>query len=129
MVNFILGPREHHMVKSPSDYEAAQIKFIEKRQEAGARYTIHTVDTQMLARVDHNSWIIDCECGAGNAVDPTWPAAHCFGCGAVHRNITWPVNRERLEEILLLRVDVTKRNWQPGETEEDLLRENSELGV
>jgi len=129
MINFILGPREHHMVRTPDEYQQAQAKFIAQRQEKGARYEIHQVDTPVNARVDHNTWVVDCECGAGNAVDPTWPAAYCFGCGAIHNNVVWPLNRERIEEILLQRVDVTKRNWRIGESEEDLTRENFELGV
>jgi len=127
MVNFILGPREHHMVKSPDEYRAAQMKFITARQAQGARYEVHMVDTPVSARVDHNSWVIDCECGAGNAVDPLWPNAHCFGCGAIHTNIVWPINREQIEVILLQRVDVTKRNWHTGETEDDLRAENELL--
>lgn len=129
MVNFILGPREHHLVKTPQEYLEAQAVFIRRRQEAGARYEVHEVLLPLSARIDHNTWVVDCECGAGNAVDPEWPIACCFGCGAIHRGIVFPPNRSFIEELLLKRPDVTHRNWRPGESLDALKQENVTLGI
>ena len=32
------------------------------------------------ARVDHNRWIADCECGGAEYVDPDEPIFFCFSC-------------------------------------------------
>jgi len=129
MVNFIMGPQEHHAVKSPEEYRAKQKATIEAKQAQGARYEIHIVGTPASCRIDQNSWIIDCECAAGNAVTPTWPEACCFGCGAIHTMLMWPPDREKIEGMLLKRPNPAHRNWRPGETLESLAAENRSIGA
>lgn len=124
MVPFILGPREHHGVTSASEYEQAQRNAIARLKASGARFDVHDVATPLVAFVSANNWVVDCECGAGNAVDPTWGVACCFACGAVHRSIVFPGDRVEVEAVLLDRTNPQQRHWVPGESPAQLREEN-----
>ena len=58
-------------------------------------------------------------------------ADEVFRCG--HCNLTcvvrWPEEKYAIERILAARPVPSTRNWQPGETLDGLLRENSEHGL
>jgi hypothetical protein len=131
MVPFFFGPREHHAVATPAEYAARHAEFIRGKAVRGSRVTVHESPAPVTARIDCGSWLIDCECGAGNAVDPDWPAAHCFGCGAVHRNVTFPPPELRvgIEVALLERQLPRARSWTPGETVAHLNRETAHLKI
>ena len=45
------------------------------------------------------------------------------GCG-LRCSVEWPANIADIEALVLARPIVTTRNWHPGETVHDLLREN-----
>jgi hypothetical protein len=45
------------------------------------------------------------------------------------RPVTLPSDVEAIEGALVVRPDRSTRNWQPGETVDDLLRENREHGI
>lgn len=132
MVPFLYTPREHHQVRTPAEYEARHAQHLAKHLAHGGRARVHASSRVLTARVDCNTWLVDCECGAGNAVDPDWPpVAHCFGCGAVHRTVIFPepVLRHAIERVLLCRVDPRLRSWRHGETVADLLFENVTLSA
>src|ERR1051326_1440874 len=129
MVPFLYGPREHHGAQTPAEYARRHAQHMHEKGTRGHRSQVHDSPVALVARIDHNTWLVDCECGAGNAVDPDWPVAHCFGCGAVHRQIRVPPIelRQLIEAPLLRRVQPHLRSWTPGETVEQLERETEAL--
>lgn len=95
----------------------------------------------MIARVNHGLWIASCECGARGAPSPgcvVWlsiPLGWCVRCGNQATGRGWrpialppPDMREEIERLLELRAEVGDRNWSPGESIEDLIREQLEHG-
>jgi hypothetical protein len=126
MVPFLLTPREHHNVQTVAEYRARHAAFLGERRQRGARYAVHEVDTPIAARIDAGTWLIDCDCGAGNATDPEWGLACCFGCGAVHTRVEFPTpdTRSAIEALLIARPRTIDRAWRPGEAIVDLVQEN-----
>lgn len=110
-------------------YRRRHEQAIAKKRNAGMRVAVHVSKVPVKARIDAGSWIIDCECGAGNAVDPEDKEARCFGCGAVHLDVEFPDPKgvETIERLLLARPQQNLRGWRPGETANDLHRENRAL--
>jgi hypothetical protein len=128
--------------KRDANYERFVVKVM-----TGQR-TSHLISTALgdvdntappvLARINHNLWIADCECAGAEAVDPGQPEQgfFCFSCyniihGGLPRRVVYPKDavRAKLEQRLLLRPDVLTRNWVPTETVEDLERENVAHGL
>jgi hypothetical protein len=96
----------------------------------------------LVAEVNHGIWIAPCSCGARNLPAPgcvvflALPLGWCIRCqnrawGGGWRRIVVPPEDERaaIEAALLVRPDPMTRNWLPGETVADLLRENDEHDV
>ena len=52
----------------------------------------------------------------------------CGSCGQKSR-VLWPDDREGIESVLSHRPIPESRNWLPGETVDDLKRENIEHGL
>jgi hypothetical protein len=131
MYETILGPREHHQVRSADAYRKAHAAAIAKQRRQGARLVVHVDTAPRLARIDFGSWLVDCSCGAGNATDPEWGIALCFGCGAAHTTIVFPdpAIRLNIEAEMLKREGLRNRFWLPGETVEQLRTENAARGV
>lgn len=127
----ILGPREHHLVRDLAGYRRAHAAAIAKKRARGMRVAVHVSKVPLAARVDGGTWLVDCECGAGNAVDPEDRVALCFGCGAVHEGVEVPdpAGIKTIEKLLLARPTQKLRGWRPGETANDLLAENRILKV
>ena len=129
MVPFILTPREHHGVRTQEAYLTKHATFIAEAQRGGARYEVHDSPVVVAARVSGNQWVIDCECGAGNSVDPVWNLACCFGCGAIHRTVVVPPDWLEITRVLLDRIRPATRHWDPRESVEDLIAENVGVGL
>lgn len=125
----ILGPREHHNVADLASYRRAHAQAILRKRTLGQRVQVHASKAPVQARVDAGTWLIDCECGSGNAVDPEDKVALCFACGAVHENVEFPDDVKGIERLLLARPAQWRRGWRPGESSRDLLRENRALKV
>jgi hypothetical protein len=92
----------------------------------------------VLAYVNHNRWMADCECGGAAVVDPENPdrGFFCFGCyNIIHtglpRRVVYPDAEVRcgVERALLLRPDPAVRNWLPGEAVVNLELENIAHGI
>ena len=86
------------------------------------------------AYVDGGNWFVKCECGGCEFVDPKDLVTICCGCwhsgdGHRFRRVVLPENRAAIEAALLRRPDPVTRGWNPGQTVEDLERENHEHGV
>lgn len=129
MLRFIQTSREMHGVKNDTEYARLHATKIAALRRRGMRYEVHESDVVPTAYVNENRWVIDCECGAGNAVDMEAGVAYCFGCGAIHRSIVLPepTQLKAAEQLLLKRPDVVTRNWDPRkESVEDLQKENEE---
>lgn len=95
----------------------------------------------LVARVNHGTWIASCECGARGVPTPGCVVftgtllGWCLRCrngatGRGWRPILVPVEaiRHQIEAVLLCRPNVDDRNWEPGETIDDLLAQNREHG-
>lgn len=130
MVPYLYTPREHHNVRTAQEYRAVHQAFIANRRFLGSRATVHDSPIPMVARVDASTWLIDCECGAGNATDPDWGVACCFGCGAIHETIAFPdlETADLIETVLLARLNPMIRYWQ-GETIAALAAKNLDLNA
>lgn len=127
MVPFIVTAREQHAVKTPQEYLGKHAAAIARLQKAGMRYAVHHSPGIPLARIFAGQWVIDCECRAGNATDPRWGFACCFGCGAIHRQIIFPADWEAIERALIERTQPAHRHWLPGEPIENLMKENADV--
>lgn len=125
MVPFILCAREEHAVASVVAYRRKHASAIGEKAALGMRFEVHAVAAPTTARINHGRWIIDCDCGAGNATDPRWGIACCFGCGAVHEHVIFPADWEALEAALVGRPHPRTRNWATGETIEALRDETA----
>lgn len=124
--------RDQHQVRSEKELRQAHAKFIAKRIARGARgIRLHDSPAPKVAQVNHGVWVFDCDCGSGVSPDPEFSAACCFGCGAVHTNVVFPNEEDRLnvEHVLLARPKTSNRNWDPDESLIDLLVTNAEHGV
>jgi hypothetical protein len=81
-------------------------------------------------------WVVRCPfCPGAQLADPERTTRFlCVDClneavGGQWVAVEWPPEPEDIEEVLEVRPDPDTQNWLPGETVEDLLRENSERGV
>lgn len=131
MVPFLYTARDHHSVRTAEEYRLAQMAWLARRAAAGGRAVVHDSPGALAARIDANTWLVDCECGAGNATDPAWGVAYCFGCGAVHRTIVFPDPsvRAAIEATLIARATPFDRSWRPGEPVAALAEENRSIGA
>ncbi|MDP3717086.1 MAG: hypothetical protein Q8T13_04870 [Acidobacteriota bacterium] len=129
----IRGASRLHNVKTPEELAAKHEAEIRARADLGLLDVAipFVASTLVHARVDGGEWLIDCECGAGNAVEPGWPEARCFACGAVHTVVAIPDEETRLniEHVLSCRPLARNRWWRHGEDLVGLAIENAEHGV
>jgi hypothetical protein len=124
--------RDQHRVKDESGLKAKQAAFVAKQIAGGMRsIRIHESAEPKAAKINHGVWLLECDCGAGVAVDPSFSAGYCFGCGAIHTRVEWPAPEDRLniEHVILARPKTVNRNWDPDETLIDVLVTNVDHGV
>jgi len=94
-------------------------------------FLIHRTKQRVAARAYNSMWIVDCAyCPNADRVHRFQPAFECGYCG-VAGDIIWPDKTMvySIERLLLMRPLPLNRNWMPGETLTDLVRENAEHGV
>jgi hypothetical protein len=83
------------------------------------------------AEANWGRWIAPCPapyCHNAMQIDQNQQIFRCLGpdsCG-LETQIQWPPDPDGIELLLGVRPDFITRNWKPGETLEDLLRENTE---
>lgn len=88
----------------------------------------------LLARVNHNKWIVDCpDCGGAEFV---WPellmmCANCWNGAVGHkwRRVRMPAERAEIEAVLTARPVPATRNWEITETVAQLQEENTQKGL
>lgn len=83
----------------------------------------------LLAEVNHGRWIVKCECGGAEKMweEGVFMCQSCYNATHKHqyRKAIFPQSRKAIEAILSKR-PLPNRNWQSGETLEQLKRENEE---
>lgn len=81
------------------------------------------------AHINHGNWLVRCPCGGYEYVwEEGW--VFCFSCannyiGHKFRKTTFPSIRAEIEGIMKVR-PLHNRNWNLGETLDDLRKENEE---
>lgn len=102
-------------VRTPQEYRAKQMKVLKEVRKLGVVAAEIVIDTPVVARIEHNRWLLDCQCGSGVAVTPGWSEARCLGlgCGRVYTNIQIPSDIEEIERELKARPNHIDRNWNP----------------
>lgn len=81
---------------------------------------------RITARVNHGRWVADCPyCRRAMAPSRVWQVGCCFACGARFEGdaVVFPPNADAIEQALLLRLE-QQRNWEPGKTLNEILKEN-----
>lgn len=88
----------------------------------------------VYARHNWGRWIADCPaCPSAVALSPGMDTAVCWDCGEKVDPILWPADPDGIETLLSMRPAFVKddngswicpRNWEPGETLNDLLADN-----
>lgn len=107
------------------------------RPELGPLPPLDNVSGTIMAQVNHGRWVIPCPaCNAAQMCSRQYPYYLCDNCGSPDNNGQWrhvvyPDERDEIEAVLLDRVALhpelaPTRNWTPGETVDDLRRENAE---
>src|SRR5215216_7307862 len=93
-------------------------------------FLVHAAPQQAFVRAYNSMWIADCACKNAVRLDRFQPAFECDYCGQFYE-LVWPAENTvySIERLLLMRPLPYTRNWCPGETVHDLMRENSEHGV
>ena len=97
----------------------------------------------LKARINHGRWIVDCP--ICNSAEYVFEGKHlllcqnCMNDGTdLFREVTLPANIDKIEAILNKRQakeyiagrpNYPNRNWEPGQTLDDLEKENKENGV
>lgn len=92
---------------------------------------IHTSVARVPVRANWGRWVLDCyRCPSATWVEPGTDLVCCYDCGTPAEAV-WPSEEMiyGVERLLLMRPDVTTRNWEPGESLHDLLEENVQHGI
>jgi len=91
---------------------------------------------RLLAHVNHGRWVVHCPtpgCGGAELAreDGLFFCCECRNAevGGDYRTVAFPGEREEIERVLKLRPAPATRNWQPGETLDDLKAENLAHGA
>lgn len=89
-----------------------------------------------FAIVNHGRWIVPCPntpCRNAIMASEADPFFACDNCGVGWFKIIFPVNKERIEALLLKRPMLgglpVHRNWILSETPEDLQAQNKQRGI
>jgi len=81
------------------------------------------------ARVNEGRWIADCpDCSGAELVMLGEPFVCKSKNHGVRYDVEWPTDKDEIEAALAVRKTVN-RHWSPGESVEDLQRENREHGI
>lgn len=89
------------------------------------------VSVRTKAYANWGRWVAGCSrCPSALDLAPLTPVLQCWECGT-RTEVEWPSEEMvyGIERLLLMRPDVTKQNWTPGETLVDLVTENGMHGI
>jgi hypothetical protein len=88
----------------------------------------------LAAHINCGRWVTPCECGGGIWSQPGWAFAACVDCGRSWESVLFPSHDDLVafDAVLSLRpsTGVGRRwySWIPGQTVEDIERENLRHG-
>lgn len=108
-------------ITSPEAYLAWQLMQIQVNGSVVQRWRANVT---LEAFIQHGRWMTTCQCRVGMLTSPAIPIACCSWCGAVYHDVTFPADREQIEQALLDRPHRESQSWKPPETLADLLLEN-----
>lgn len=77
-------------------------------------------------------WVVHCSgafCFNAMQVYPGQTFVTCTDCETTLGPLVWPADPDGVETLLLMRPDMRTRNWNPGETLQDLISENIVHGI
>lgn len=80
------------------------------------------------AYVNHGRWVARCPtegCGSSLVVSPADPRLLCPTCWKGYYPVDFPDDVDAIEAALGERPGELNRNWEPGETVQDLIAENA----
>lgn len=129
--SIITGPLHAHGARSPEEYLLMQARHVDQLRRAYPQHGWRepwTYVGEVVAWISGGRWVITCECGNAPSASVDWNLAACFECGAIYRDVKFPDDRERLEQLLLARPNRQNRHWLPRETAADLADENRRHG-
>jgi hypothetical protein len=95
---------------------------------------IHPDRPVVAARVNHGRWIVQCwVCESARSLRSLrfgTPRFDCWDCG-LEAEVLWPSEemRQGIQRLLMMRPYPKHRSWEPGETLNDLMRENADNGL
>lgn len=128
----ILTANEQFIVRKMGGYRAFIDKLVRDRWQARVNWS--DVQGEVAAEIVRSSWRVSCPlCAGASVIEPDEPF-FCVDCMMQANDfkpmlVVWPDKRSEIETLLLRRSDPQRRNWLPGETVGDLLKENSEHGI
>ncbi len=82
----------------------------------------------MIAYLNHGRWVVDCpdpDCAGASIAGDLFVCENCKRVAPVE----WPEYKTLIDATTSLRPVPETRNWQPGETIDDLRRENAAHGL
>lgn len=128
------------MTTQPADLREYLLNFYPNAPIPPLTHVVRTA-RPMVARINHGIWIASCDCGVPGVPSPgcvVWmdvPLGFCVRClnrgwGGGWRPIILPglLVREGIEEVLDFRPRREDQNWEPGESIDDLIRQNLDQG-
>lgn len=95
----------------------------------------HALGKSVAVFVNHGRWIVQCPtCRSAQIAAKSDRRFFCIECDNIVDDkqwltVDWPADPDAIEAELGKRPDPNTQGWHPGETVEDLARENTEHGV
>jgi len=130
---FITGPPQCHGVKTAQGYLDMQKRILLEIKKAGVgpgnlphEATIEEELRTSLPFISAGAWKIMCGCNNAPSVSFEWDLACCFECGAIYHHLPIPLDKDKIEKILLYRIK-RYRNWN-SESIDILIEQNKERG-
>tara|TARA_R110000824_G_scaffold18243_1_gene72602 strand:+ start:3286 stop:3660 length:375 start_codon:yes stop_codon:yes gene_type:complete len=110
----ITGPIEGHGHSGVTD--VGSYKEVHARAMKSAGKDVFEVSSDVEAYINHGRWVVDCSCNGAGLTSPEFKVSCCFDCGRIYTAITFPKQRKKIEDTLVLRRDKAHRNWTVGES-------------
>ena len=117
-------PINAHGVRSPDEYRAYARRMLDElNARFGLNLAVAVREGRPPALINAGRWLVVCPCGNAPSADPDWGLAICLECGSEFRPV-FPSDVAGIETALLDRTKSPQRNWNPGETAEDIRQQN-----
>ena len=123
------------IVQHEDVFQEDYLRFVARHCKAKALLLprLEQVQGELATSVNHGRWIVDCPDCNGAQIASRMGLFFCVDCGNVANRGCWYAVRFPTEQTVIDAVLLTRppknRNWQPGETLEQLRAENSLRGL